>query len=73
MVLAWNKRQRHDTGHVHLRAKDVHVQVELLSDCLDVLETFLVVGTGTADPNLDLVLVEERGDFAEGTDDTFEC
>ena len=58
---------------MHLRAKDMHVQAELLADSLDVLEAFLVVGTGTADPDLDLVLVEEGRDFAESTDDTLEC
>ena len=43
-----------------------------MADGLDVLETLLVVGAGTTDPDLDLVLVEEGCDFAEGADDTLE-
>jgi len=58
---------------VHLRAEDLHAQAQLRADGFDVLETLLVVGTGAADPDLDLVLDEERGDFAEGADDTLEC
>lgn len=71
--LARHKRQRHNTRNVHLRAEDLHAQAQLGADGLDVLETFLVVGTGAADPDLDLVLDEEGRDFAEGADDTLEC
>lgn len=71
--LAWDQREWHNTGNVHFWAENVHAEIQLLADCLDVLETFLVVGTGTADPDLDLVLVEEGSDFAEGADDTLEC
>jgi hypothetical protein len=57
---------------VHLRAVDLHVEAELASNALDVLQTLLVVGAGTTDPDLDIVLDEERGDFPQGTDDTLE-
>lgn len=71
--LAWNQCQWDDSGNVHLWAENVHVEVQLFADGLDVLETLLVVGTCATDPDLDLVLVEKRGDFAKGTDDTLEC
>ena len=64
--------QRHDATDVHLRTVHVHVQAELDTGRLDVLQTLLVVGTGTADPDLDLVLVQDGGDIANGTDDTLE-
>ena len=57
---------------MHLGAIDVHVESELLADVLDVLETLLVVGTSTTDPDLDLVLVEKSSDFPQGADDTLE-
>ena len=41
---------------MHLWAEDVHIQPKLLTDSLDVLETLLVVGTSTANPDLDFVL-----------------
>lgn len=71
-VLAGDEGKRDDTGNVHLGTEDVHVELELLADCLDVLETFLVVGTSTTDPDLDVVLDEERSDLADGADDTLE-
>ena len=72
VVLARNERKRDNAGNVHLRAENVHVEAELDADGLDVLETFLVVGTGAADPDLDLVLDEERSDLAESANDTLE-
>lgn len=57
---------------MHLRAVHVHVEVEFLADVLDVLETLLVVGASTADPDLDVVLDEERCNFPQGADDTLE-
>jgi hypothetical protein len=57
---------------VHLGAVDVHVEAELLADVLHVLETLLVVGTGTTDPDLDLVLVQGASNFPQGADDTLE-
>lgn len=72
MVLAGDKRKRDDTGDVHLGTENVHVEAELDADGLDVLETLLVVGTGATDPNLDVVLDEERSDLAESADDTLE-
>lgn len=50
----------------------MHVETQLLTDGLDVLETLLVVGTRTADPDLHLVLNEHGGDLADGADDTLE-
>lgn len=58
---------------MHFRAENVHVQIQLFADGFDVLETFLVIGTGATDPDLDFVFVEEGRDFAEGADDAFEC
>ena len=72
MVLARNKRKRDDTGDVHLGTENVHVEAELDADGLDVLETLLVVGTGAADPDLDVVLDEERSDLTESANDTLE-
>lgn len=73
VVLARNKRKWDNTRHVHLGAENMAVQVELLEHGLDVLETFLVVGTCTTHPDLDLVLVEKRCHFTECADDTLEC
>ena len=72
MVLARDKRTRDDTRDVHLGTENVHVEAELDADGLDVLEALLVVGTGAADPDLDVVLDEERGDLAKSADDTLE-
>lgn len=57
---------------MHLGAKDLGVEAELLGGGLHVLETLLVVGAGTADPDLDLVLNELGSKVAEGADDTLE-
>ena len=58
---------------MHLWAIHVHVESELLTYALDVLETFLVVGACTTDPDLDVVLVEDGSDLTQSADDTFEC
>ena len=71
--LARYKREWHDTRDVHLWAKDMHVQPKLLTNILHVLETFLVVRSCTSNPDLDFVLIEERRDLANGTNDTLEC
>lgn len=57
---------------MHLGTIHVHVQAKLETNRLDVLETLLVVGTSTADPDLDLVLVEDGGDLAKSANDTLE-
>lgn len=72
VVLARDKSERDNAGDVHLGAKDVHVEAELDADVLDVLETLLVVGTGAADPDLDVVLDEEGSDLTESANDTLE-
>lgn len=51
----------------------MHIKLELFTYCLDVLKTFLVIWTSTTDPDLYLVLIESRGNLAEGADDAFEC
>jgi len=51
---------------------DLDVQLQFLSGRLDVLETLLVVGAGTTDPNLDVVLDQDGSEFPQGTDDTLE-
>jgi hypothetical protein len=51
----------------------MHVEVKLLADALDVLETLLVVGTSTTNPDLHLVLDEEGCNFSQSADDTLEC
>ncbi|WDK10560.1 hypothetical protein CGRA01v4_01839 [Colletotrichum graminicola] len=70
---AGDESQRHNARDVHLRAEDLGVQTKFLSGGLHVLETLLVVGAGTTDPDLDFVLVELRGVVAEGANDTLEC
>jgi hypothetical protein len=44
-----------------------------LADVFDVLETLLVVGAGTTDPDLDLVLDENGSNLAQSADDALEC
>lgn len=70
--LAGDQSERHNARHVHLGAENVHVELELLTDGLDVPETFLVVGSSATHPDLNVVLDEEGGDFADGADDTLE-
>jgi len=55
-----------------LRSVDVHIQLQLLSSRLDVLETLLVVRTCTTNPDLNIVLDQDRGEFPKGADDTLE-
>ena len=57
---------------MHVWTIDVHVELKLLTNILNVLESFLVVWPGSTDPNLDLVLVKQRCDFTKGTDDALE-
>src|SRR5262245_38975964 len=70
--LTRDQRQRHDTRDVHLRTVHMHVETKFLADGLDVLETLLVVGTRTTNPDLDVVLDERRRNFPQGADDTLE-
>lgn len=57
---------------MHLRAVHLHVKTKLITNVLDELEAFLVVGTGTTHPNLDVVLDKQRGNLSQGLDDTLE-
>lgn len=54
-VLA-KKSHRHDTRYMAFRPVDVHVKLQLLPNRFDVLQTLLVVGPSTANPDLDFVL-----------------
>ena len=54
---------------MHFRAIDFYLKLELFAYGLDVLESFLVVGTGTAHPDLHLVLVQRAGNRSERADD----
>lgn len=56
LVLAGHQRQGYDPADVHIRAVDVDIQFQLLPDRFDVLQAFLVIGSGPANPNLDPVL-----------------
>ena len=64
--------QGHNSTDVHIWPIHMHVQFELFTDGLDVLETFLEVGTCAADPDLDFVFDEGWGELSEGTNDTLE-
>lgn len=55
--------QWNNTADVHVRAVDVHVQLELLTNCFDVLQAFLVIGSCAAYPDGDLVLNQGRCKF----------
>jgi hypothetical protein len=72
LPLAGDESQGNDTGDVHLRTKDLGVETEFLGSGLHVLETLLVVGTSTSDPDLDVVLNQLSGIVSEGSDDTLE-
>lgn len=48
------------------------VEAELLGGALHVLETFLPVGAGTADPDLGVVLQQLLGILADGANDALE-
>ena len=64
--------QGHNSTDVHVWPVDVHIQFELLTDGLDILEAFLEIGTRAANPYLNFVLDEGWGELSEGTNDTFE-
>lgn len=72
LPLAGDEGQGHNARDVHLRAKDLGLQTQLLSSSLHVLKTLLVVGTGTTDPDLNVVLVQLSGIIPQSTDDTLE-
>lgn len=62
----------HDTRNVALWSIDMHIQLQLLSNSLDVLQSLLVVGTSTTDPDLNLVLNEHGRKFTESANNTLE-
>ena len=70
--LLTQQRKRHNTTDVQLRSVDMHIQSELLTGRLDVLQSLLVVGTSTTDPDLNLVFVQNGGDVTESANDTLE-
>lgn len=57
---------------MHLRAEDLGVEAHLLSGSLHILETLLVVGSGTTDPDLNVVLVQLGSVVTQSPDDTLE-
>lgn len=57
---------------MHLGSVNVHVELQLVANGFDVLETLLIVGAGATDPDLDVVFDEDRGDFSDGADDALE-
>jgi hypothetical protein len=50
----------------------VHDENKLHTDVFDFLETLMVVGFGTTDPDLDLMLNKKGSNFSNGTNDTLE-
>ena len=73
MSLLPRQCQRHNSADVHIWPVDVHVELEFFADGLDVLESLLEVGTGAADPDLDIVLDKSCRKFSKSANDTFEC
>jgi hypothetical protein len=57
---------------MHLGSVHVHSETKLNTNVLDVLKTLLVVGSGTTDPDLDLVLDKKGSDFSNCADNTLE-
>ena len=57
---------------MHIGAKDVHVQLQLLANRLDILKALLVVRTCTSYPDLDLMFNKSARDLSQGTNDAFE-
>lgn len=64
--------QGHNSTDVHIWPVNMHVQFELLTDGLDILEAFLEIRTCAADPDLNFVLNEGWGELSKGTNDTLE-
>ncbi len=56
LIFPRHKRQRHNTRNMHLRSKDVHIELEFFAYGFDVLESFLVIGSRATDPDLYFVL-----------------
>ena len=57
---------------MHIGAKDVHVQLQLLANRLDILKALLVVRACASYPDLDLVFNKSARDLSQGTNDAFE-
>lgn len=71
-LLPRHQRQRHDPADVHLGSVHMHVELEFLPDRLDVLQTLLVIRASSSNPDLDLMLNQKAGKFAEGSDHALE-
>lgn len=54
------------------RSVNMHVEFQLLPNRLDILQTLLVVGSSTADPDLDFVLQEYLCELTESANNTLE-
>lgn len=50
----------------------MHVQLEFLADGLDILQTLLIVGTCSTNPDRGLVLNQCGCEFPQGANDTLE-
>lgn len=48
----------------------MHVELELFANGLDILQSFLVIGTCAANPDGSLVLNQRWGKLPEGSDNT---
>ena len=57
---------------MHLRPVNMHIELQLLTDSLDVLETLLIIRPRATDPDLDFMFGEELCEFAQRTDDALE-
>lgn len=64
--------QGHDSADMHIWPVNMHIQFELLTDGLDILEAFLEIGTCAPDPDLNFMLDESWGVLSEGSNDTLE-
>jgi len=71
-VFARKKCQWHDTTDMHLRAIYMHIQLQLCTNGLDVLETLLIIGSCTTNPDLHFMFDKSTRDFAERANNAFE-
>ena len=63
LILPGHQRQRHDTTDMHIWPIDVHVELQFLTHSFNVLQTLLEIGSGTANPDLGLVLDQFMSKF----------
>lgn len=56
-----------------IRSVNVHIQLQFMTNSLDVLQSLLIVRASTTDPDGDLVFDEDRSKLPKSADDTLEC